>query len=364
MGKIEIDHTGSGSGITLSSDGTSLLLDGSAIGGGGGSPDLFAESYDGSSTKPSASGSQNAVAIGQGAQASGHDTVAIGEGANANATASLAVGRNAYASGGGGATAVGRDAHASSGTYANAFGHYSYSTGQDAVAIGQARASGTDSLAAVITTNSSSYGAQQQGAIALGKQAKATGSFSVAIGRDSFINSGGADAVAIGKEAEAPSETSMGLGYQSKANVIGCFAFASGGFAGTAGNAQGRMYILRCDTTDATATALTTTNGAASIFNCPRVDSDTVMTFDGVVTATQNGAQAYAGWKVEGLIVSDGGTVSMAASTVTAIQNTPNWGLTVTADDTNNILKITATGEAAHNIRWVANIRTVETTYA
>ena len=69
MGKIEIDHTGSGSGITLSSDGTSLLLDGSAIGGGGGSPDLFAESYDGSSTKPSASGSQNAVAIGQGAQA-------------------------------------------------------------------------------------------------------------------------------------------------------------------------------------------------------------------------------------------------------------------------------------------------------
>jgi hypothetical protein len=37
MGKIEIDHTGSGSGITLSSDGTNLLLGGSAIGGGGSS---------------------------------------------------------------------------------------------------------------------------------------------------------------------------------------------------------------------------------------------------------------------------------------------------------------------------------------
>jgi hypothetical protein len=36
MGKIETDHTGSGGGITLSSDGTSLLLDGTAIGGGGG----------------------------------------------------------------------------------------------------------------------------------------------------------------------------------------------------------------------------------------------------------------------------------------------------------------------------------------
>jgi len=34
MGKIEIDHTGSGGGITLSSDGTSLLVGGSAVGGG------------------------------------------------------------------------------------------------------------------------------------------------------------------------------------------------------------------------------------------------------------------------------------------------------------------------------------------
>lgn len=34
MGKIEIDHTGSGGGITLSSDGTDLLLGGTAIGGG------------------------------------------------------------------------------------------------------------------------------------------------------------------------------------------------------------------------------------------------------------------------------------------------------------------------------------------
>ena len=34
MGKIQTDHTGSGAGITLSSDGTALLLDGAAVGGG------------------------------------------------------------------------------------------------------------------------------------------------------------------------------------------------------------------------------------------------------------------------------------------------------------------------------------------
>ena len=36
MGSVNLDNTGSGSAITLSSDGTSLLLDGTAIGGGGG----------------------------------------------------------------------------------------------------------------------------------------------------------------------------------------------------------------------------------------------------------------------------------------------------------------------------------------
>ena len=42
MGSINIDNTGSGSGVTLSSDGTDLLLDGSAIGGGGGGQAEFA----------------------------------------------------------------------------------------------------------------------------------------------------------------------------------------------------------------------------------------------------------------------------------------------------------------------------------
>ena len=37
MGSINLKHTGSGSAIALSSDGTSLLLNGTAIGGGGGS---------------------------------------------------------------------------------------------------------------------------------------------------------------------------------------------------------------------------------------------------------------------------------------------------------------------------------------
>ena len=40
MGSINLKHTGSGSAIALSSDGTNLLLNGTAVGGGGGSSTL------------------------------------------------------------------------------------------------------------------------------------------------------------------------------------------------------------------------------------------------------------------------------------------------------------------------------------
>ena len=62
MGSVNIDNTGSGADVTLSSDGTDLLLDGTAIGGGGTALELYAENPS-SPTAPSATGT-NAVAIG------------------------------------------------------------------------------------------------------------------------------------------------------------------------------------------------------------------------------------------------------------------------------------------------------------
>ena len=62
MGSVNLDNTGSGSAITLSSDGTSLLLDGTAIGGGGGDPDLYRDNAV-SATTPVAAGN-NGIAIG------------------------------------------------------------------------------------------------------------------------------------------------------------------------------------------------------------------------------------------------------------------------------------------------------------
>jgi hypothetical protein len=78
----------------------------------------------------------------------------------------------------------------------------------------------------------------------------------------------------------------------------------------------------------------------------------------------QNGAQSYASWKIEGLLVNDGGTTTLANSATTVIQNASSWGMVLSADDTNDALAVTVTGEAAHNIRWSASIRANSVTYA
>jgi|TARA_B100000035_G_scaffold92444_1_gene78089 hypothetical protein len=402
MGKIELDHTGSGSGITLSSDGTDLLLDGTAVGGGGGA-DLYAAETTGS-TDPTATGTLS-LAIGSSANGSGTNAVAIGNGATAG-TYSVGIGWNAGNTGTNnviigrasagtynqGATVVGYNA-SSSGYSSNqtALGYNSKAnSGAQATALTNSYASGTDSFAAAIASNSSSYGATGANSVAIGQFSKATGSMSFALGGYQAIasstaamafgrfatasgtfslalgNGGNATdtgAVSIGYQSDADGKYSMALGFNSKASEYGKKTFASGSFAAD-GDAQGGMFVLRADTTDATATKLTTNNSTAGSTNQIIAASDTCITFDGVITAMQNGAQSYASWKIEGLLVNDGGTTTLVNSSTTVIENAISWGMALSADNTNNALAITVTGEAAHNIRWVANIRTSEVTYA
>lgn len=402
MGKIEIDHTGSGGGITLSSDGTSLLLGGTAIGGA--ALELYAENPS-TPTAPSAAGT-NAVAIGDGSSSAGDRGMAFGSLATASGTNSVALGRAADSSGLLSA-ALGFDA--TSGAQSSlALGYGSITaTGLYSTAIGRSYASGADSFATAIANNSSSYGATATGSIAVGAIAKATGNYSIALGYANVANAqygcaigrsntagnygtaigGGSNAcygansavfggesgyvasnksyslVLNGWDSHVNESYSVAIGTEAQSDTIGKLVYASGKFAAR-GDAQGSQFILRADTTDATATVLTTNNSTAASTNQIVAASDTCITFDGTITAMQNGAQAYASWKIEGLLVNDGGTTTLANSATTVIQNLSSWGMALSADNTNNALAITVTGEAAHNIRWVANIRTTEVTYA
>jgi len=250
------------------------------------------------------------------------------------------------------------------GAYSLALGYDSYTNGSRAVAIGDSYSAGTASVAIGIASGSTSYGATGNYSLAMGQLAKSVGANSVAIGQFNTTNATFSSAIGgAGNVTQNTASYSFVSGQSAKSTIVGQKVHAAGAFAAS-GDAQGSVFILRADTTDATATVLTTNNASGSTNNQIVAASDTCISFDGTITAMQNGAQAYASWRIEGLLVNDGGTTTLANSATTVISNSSSWGMALSADNTNNALAITCTGEAAHNIRWVANIRTSEVTYA
>ena len=351
MGKIELDHTGAGSGVTLSSDGTDLLLDGAAIGGGGGTAlELYAENPS-SPTAPSATGT-NAVAIGRDATATNSDAFSFGYNARAQGQFSTAIGASALAGNSQGATAIGFTA---------------VSQGTSAVAIGDSYASGADSFAAAIANNTSSYGATGANSVAIGNQGKATALGAVSLGRGTQATAN--YSLASGLNTVASASYGVALGYESTTYATTSLAFASGSFSGFAGQHQARIFVLRTRSTDATPKVLVSDGGLSGSTNDQIIlPNNSAYAFHGTIVARQKAGDgtASAAWKVEGLIRREGsaGTTVLVNSATTVLDNTPAWGMALSANTTRGGLAIAVTGAASTNIRWVSTIHTTEVTYA
>jgi len=319
----------------------------------------YAENFSASAVRPNASGS-GSTAIGNdpggaGTVASGLNSLAIQ--GSATAANCVAIGAN---SGDGRSQAV---------------------TGGAAMALGGSYASGTDSFAAAVANNTSTYGAIGANSLAIGKLSKAANSGTIAIGSNSALASSngavaiggynygvtasGAASVAIGDDTSATATASFAMGYGAISSSRGKLAFSARLFSAQ-GLGQTGTSVVGIATTDATATVLTPdgSGGQASI----SVPNSSAYAFTGTVIARQQaaGGTASAAWKVEGLIrrEANAGTTTLVFSMVTAISNVPLWTLALSADTTNGGLAITATGAAATNIRWVATIQTSEVTYA
>ena len=293
---------------------------------------------------PRASGNAS-IAIGQDCVASGSASVAIGDGADATSSNSVAIGQS------------------SAGQAAQAV------TGGGAMALGGSYASGTDSFAAAVANNTSTYGATGNNSIVIGNLAKATGLGSVAIGYMNIASATGA--ISLGYLSTASGVVSTAMGYQSNSLTWGKYSYASGQFTAggsSLGEAQTGTFVLRAATMGATATVLTTNESAAAANNQVILPNSSAYAFSGIIVARRQaaGGTESAAWKIEGLIRREGTAASttLVASTVTAISNVPGWTLALSADTTNGGLAVTATGAAATNIRWVATIETSEVTYA
>ena len=356
MGAINIKHTGSGSDIALSSDGTSLLLDGTAIGGGGGA-DLYAANPV-SATDPSATGN-NAVAIGTEALSRGNNDIAIGRSANTLGGGQynqIAIG-NAAQTTSSGAVAIGTDGNA---------------TSTSAMALGTSRAAGDSSFAAQIASDSTSYGATANNSIAMGYRAKATGPWATVSGGNTNVASGYHATVIGGSTnlADNIASTVLGGRYGTTRGIRGAAVFGGYGnqITSTQGTSQSGLYILAEQTTDATATDLKTDNqSSSSTANQIVLPNGGAYAFHGTIVgreASSSGTECAA-WKVEGLIRREGsaGTTVLVNSATTVLNNAPSWDMSLSANTSLGCLKIEVTG-AAKTIRWVATIQTTELIHA
>lgn len=315
---------------------------------------MYAENFDNTTARPIATGALS-MALGHTATASAQDAYALGRSATASGQSGVAIGTNATASSTS-ATAIGGNS-SSQGSQAV--------TGAGAMALGGSYASGTDSFAAGIGNNTSSYGATANTTVALGPSAKASAANAIAIGNTCVAS--GAQSVAIGGNCSATQTASIALGNAAVSDVYGKQAISAYSGFGVAAVQSGTTMVAR-GTTDATATVLTANNSAAGTTNQVILPNNTAYAFDGLVVSRQQAADgtASAAWKVEGLIrrEANAGTTTLVASTVTAISNVPGWTLALSADTTNGGLTITFTGAAATDIRTFASIRTAEVTYA
>jgi len=351
---------------------------------------LYAANESSPSAQPSATGA-NAIAIGDGAVASGADSVALGDKAYASGADSFAFGsainNGSYGALAEYAIAIGRLTTVNA-SYGVAIGHDQNGNGAiiggsggGAVALGASYANGQNAFAAGIGDNNTGYGAKADESVAIGKRATVTGANGIAIGgHTNSVNNqygaaiggrantvSGSYSVAIGGEFNyTDQDYGFASGKYAKSKQIGSMARASGRFS-SSGDAQGGYFVLRSDTTDATAEALTTNNSSAAANNQIVLENESAMTFTGTVVVREDATDGddYAGWEIKGVIMRQGqvSDTTLGVGIVNSLYHTSglaNAAVALSADTTYGGLKIQVTGIASTNLNWVATVHTSE----
>jgi hypothetical protein len=223
--------------------------------------------------------------------------------------------------------------------------------------------------------------ASGMGSVVCGGGVYASGGYSAntAGGLSSFIGSGwgnnaSSDATVVtggqNNTANGLYSTVVGGAYGTTRSIRGntVFAASANPLSGQ-GMSQTTVLVLGKQTTDATATVITSDGSAASGTNQVILPNNSAYYFRGEIIAGVTGAGDTKGWYIEGVIKRGAGvgtTAIVGTATVTSLYadvGASTWAVTALADTTNGGLKITVTGQASTTIRWVAQIRTTEMTY-
>jgi hypothetical protein len=243
-------------------------------------------------------------------------------------------------------------ARVASGTNSFAIGHsnlasgtYSFAGGSNCTASSQASFAFGDN-----SSCSGSFGgiASGDGCSTTGTAAASFGFSNASSGNYSF--SCGFDNTASGANG------SFAHGQQALANRTGLYAYANGRFAAD-GDAQNIRTILRGTTTTNSAVELLMSGSSVRL----TIASGRAMFINAMIVGISNGGGTVATFQRQYAIKNIGSTTSQIYAPVTiGTDNAASTSISLTADDTNDSVKIECTGLSATTIRWVAYISAVE----
>jgi hypothetical protein len=162
-----------------------------------------------------------------------------------------------------------------------------------------------------------------------------------------------------------------GGSYGNTRSITGYHVFpaCSAPISSAAGRTQSALLLLGRQTTNATATVLTSNTSAAGTTNQVILPNNSAYYFKGSIIAGVTGAGDSKAWTFEGAIKrgANAASTSIIGSVILNViaQDTgaASWEVAITADTTNGGIAVTVTGAAATTIRWVCKIETTEMTY-
>ena len=207
------------------------------------------------------------------------------------------------------------------------------------------------------------------------------GSTNVAQGAQSFVGGGKSNTVSGDQGSILGGDSNLASGALS--TILGGLRGTSRGISGfmvfpahagainttTTGASQAGLLVIGKQTTNATATVITSDINAASTTNQVILPNNSAYSFSGEVIAGVTGGGDTACWTINGAIkrgATAASTTMVGTPTVTMTHNDAGaaaWVVAVTADTTNGGIAVTVTGAAATTIRWVCKINTTEMTY-
>ena len=279
-------------------------------------------------------------------------------------------------------------------------------TGTDAVCIGDAAVAGNaagDNGVLAIGMTAVATGADS---LAIGQNADATGQNSIAIGGNATdansanATNGGsiaignlsdstqADSIAIGIGAQATAAHTLAIGNNTDASGVNCIAIGGNSTDADSADCSGvdsvalGQHVLADDVGEfafASGKFSTQSDAHTSIYVLRNnttdatqtelfsdgsagdigIASDCAATFRASIIARQTDADGQtAGYLIVGVIDNNAGTTALVGSVaVTTIgEDVAGWDVTATADDTNDGINVLVTGAVSDDVNWVARV--------